>query len=74
VLRAAARQLGARLNFDETGRLLALAGVASGSESAATPAISARSGSALHLSGGLRAERTARELRLCRIVQSAKDI
>jgi tRNA(Ile)-lysidine synthase len=72
VLRAAARQLGARLSFDETARLLALAGLAL--ESAASPAISTRTGSALHLSGQLRAERTARELRLCRIVQSRKDI
>jgi tRNA(Ile)-lysidine synthase len=74
VLRAAARQLGARLSFDETARLLALAGVGSESESAANPAISPRTGSALHLSGQLRAERTARELRLSRIVHSRKDI
>jgi tRNA(Ile)-lysidine synthase len=74
VLRAAARQLGARLSFDETAQLLALAGLASESEWAASPAVSARTGSALHLSGQLRAERTARELRLCRIVQSRKEI
>ena len=70
VLRAAARQLGARLSFDETARLLALAGM----PSTANPAISSRTGSALNLSGQLRAERTARELRLSRIVQSRKEI
>jgi len=74
VVRAAARSLGARLSFDETARLLALAGLASESESAASPAVSTRTGSALHLSGQLRAERTARELRLRRIVQSRKEI
>jgi tRNA(Ile)-lysidine synthase len=52
VLRAAARRLGARLTFDETARLLALAGL--------------RTGATLHLSNNLRADRTPRELRLYR--------
>ena len=60
VVRAAARSLGVRLSFDETARLLALAGF--GADSAAP----ARTGSALHLAGGLRAERSARELRVYR--------
>jgi tRNA(Ile)-lysidine synthase len=60
VLRAAARSLGARLTFDETARLLALAGLL------ADPTVAARPGSTLHLASGLRAERSARELRLYR--------
>jgi tRNA(Ile)-lysidine synthase len=62
VVRAAARQLGARLTFDETARLLALAGLAPNAQ----PAVSARSGAKLHLPGLLRAERSARELHLFR--------
>jgi tRNA(Ile)-lysidine synthase len=65
VLRAAARSLGARLTFDETARLLALAGF----HLAGFPADSTapvRTGSALHLASGLRAERSTRELRLYR--------
>ncbi|MEO6909663.1 MAG: tRNA lysidine(34) synthetase TilS [Edaphobacter sp.] len=58
VLRAAARQLGARLSFDETARLLALCGFM------VNPTVSARTGSTLHLSNQLRAERSHRELRL----------
>jgi tRNA(Ile)-lysidine synthase len=58
VLRAAARQLGARLSFDETSRLLALCGFRS------DPTVAARTGSALHLSNRLRAQRSPRELRL----------
>jgi len=60
VLRAAARSLGARLSFDETARLLALAGFE------ANPTVAARTGSTLHLAAGLRAERSPRELRLYR--------
>ncbi|MGD0797679.1 MAG: tRNA lysidine(34) synthetase TilS [Acidobacteriaceae bacterium] len=63
VLRAAARQLGVRLTFDETTRLLALAGVPAASNPA-DPTVSARSGATLHLSSQLRAERSAREIRL----------
>jgi tRNA(Ile)-lysidine synthase len=58
VLRAAARQLGARLSFDETARLLALCGFLP------HPTVAARTGSTLHLSNNLRAERSPRELRL----------
>ena len=58
VLRAAARQLGARLTFDETSRLLALCGFR------ADPTVAARTGASLHLSNRLRADRSPRELRL----------
>ncbi len=60
VLRAAARQLGARLSFDETARLLALCGFRS------DPTVAARSGATLHLANNLRADRSAREIRLFR--------
>jgi tRNA(Ile)-lysidine synthase len=58
VLRAAARQLGARLSFDETSRLLALCGFIT------LPTVAARTGASLHLSSNLRAERSPREIRL----------
>jgi tRNA(Ile)-lysidine synthase len=61
VVRAAARQIGARLTFDDTARLLAMAGFG------IIPTVSARPGATLDLSGGLRAERSARELRLHRL-------
>jgi len=60
VLRAAARQLGARLSFDETARLLALCGFQT------IPTVSSRPGSTLHLADNLRAERSPREIRLFR--------
>jgi tRNA(Ile)-lysidine synthase len=63
VLRAAARQLGARLSFDETSRLLALCGFRPGPSTNA-PTVAPRTGASLHLSNGLRADRTPRELRL----------
>ncbi len=62
VLRAAARSLGARLTFDETARLLALAGLASSPDEARP----ARTGAVLHFHGQLRALRSPRELRLYR--------
>ena len=65
VVRAAARQLGVRLTFDQTARLLALAGLLPNSNPG-DPTASARTGSALHLSGQLRAQRSPRELRLYR--------
>jgi len=65
VVRAAARQLGARLSFDETARLLALAGLSPDSNPEDRP-VAARRGSRLHLPSQLRAERSARELRLFR--------
>jgi tRNA(Ile)-lysidine synthase len=60
VIRAAARTLGARLSFDETARLLALAGLNAHSDAAA------RSNATLQLAGQLRAQRSPRELRLFR--------
>jgi tRNA(Ile)-lysidine synthase len=63
VVRAAARQLGARLSFDDTARLLALAGFPPNSKPG-DPTVSARPGKTLQLAGRLRAERSARELRL----------
>ena len=59
VLRAAARTLGARLSAEETAKLMELAGFGSGKAGG-------RIGSRLELAGGLRAERTARELQLWR--------
>ncbi len=53
VLRSAARQMGARLTFDETERLMALCGLPPGA-------------TGLDLAGNLRAQRSARELRLFR--------
>jgi len=67
VVRAAARQLGARLSFDDTARLLALAGFG------ADPTVSARPGASLRLAGGLRAERSAREVRLYRVEPASLD-
>jgi len=60
VVRGAARSLGVRLGFDDTARLLALAGFGKDAT------VSVRPGARLHLPGGLRAERSARELRLSR--------
>jgi tRNA(Ile)-lysidine synthase len=59
VIRAAARQLGARLSFDETARILTLAGFAP-----PDPTIPTKPGATLHLSQSLTAQRTLRELRL----------
>ena len=65
IIRAAARKLGARLTFDDTARLLALAGF--GPKSAPAP----RTGGSIHLPGGFRAERSARELRMYRSTSGA---
>jgi tRNA(Ile)-lysidine synthase len=62
VLRAAARQLGARLSFEETSRLLALAGLPP--SGIPDPTVSLKPGTILRLSQGLTAQRTLRELRL----------
>lgn len=59
VLRAAARSLGCRISAEETAKLLALAGLG-----VVRPHVAARSGVRLELAGGLRAERTAREIQL----------
>lgn len=60
VVRAAARSIGCRLSFEETAKLLALAGFGG------YPGMKGGIGSKLELRGGLRAERSARELRLWR--------
>ena len=65
VLRAAAVQLGQSLDFDSTARLLALCGL-DATRLPAGGSVAARTGSSLHLPGGLRAERSARELRMWR--------
>ena len=62
VVRAAARQLGVRISFDETARLLILAGLSPKSD----PAVVAHSSTTLQLAGQLRAQRSLRELRLFR--------
>ena len=64
VVRAAARSLGARLSFEETARLLDLAGFSRDHASAAAREPKARAGATLHFGMGLRAERSAREIRL----------
>ena len=65
VVRAAARRLCARLSFDETARLLALAGLLPDAGNGEAPP--ARAGAGVHLAAGLRAQRSARELRLYRV-------
>ncbi len=60
LVRAAAASLGCRPHAEETARLLALAGLLD------LPDLSPRNGTRLELSGGLRAERSLRELRLSR--------
>ena len=60
VLRGMARSIGARLTFEETAKLVALAGFGE------FAGVSGRIGSKLELRDGVRAERSARELRLWR--------
>lgn len=60
VLRAAVRQIGARLSFEETARILALCGFGT------HPTVTPRIGATLQLSRYLRAERSIRELRIFR--------
>lgn len=62
VLRAAARELGCRISSEETSKLLWLGGWERAEEARA----GARIGTRLELGRGLRAERSARELRLSR--------
>jgi tRNA(Ile)-lysidine synthase len=71
VVRAAARQLGARLSFDETARLLALAGLLPGAGDGEAPPM--RAGAGVQLAAGLRAQRSARELRLYRVEPSTGE-
>ncbi len=59
IVRAAARSIGCRISAAETAKLLALAGLGE-----VNPPVAARSGARLELAGGLRAERTAREIQL----------
>jgi len=68
VVRAAARSLGVRLSFDDTARLLAVAGFNPDSDLSpeAPPFAKARLAARLDLPDGLRAQRTARELQLSR--------
>ncbi len=61
LVRAAAMSLGCRPTAEETAKLLGLAGLLE------VPGLSARNGARLELSGGLRAERSLRELRLSRV-------
>ncbi len=65
MVRAVARSIGVRLSAEETGKVLALAGLGSvGSVHGAE--IAGRIGSRLELGNGLRVERSARELRFWR--------
>jgi len=64
VVRAVARSCGARLSAEETAKVLALAGLSE--KTGHTAKVSGRSGSRLELAGGLRVERSARELRFWR--------
>lgn len=65
LLRLAADRLGQSLSFDETRRLLLLAGLAP-MDTAPDPTVPSKPNSRLDLKGGLRAERSLRELRLLR--------
>jgi tRNA(Ile)-lysidine synthase len=62
VLRAAAESLGATLNFAATERILALCAIDNKGVTGAAKPVAGKG--ALHLEGGLRAERSVRELRL----------
>ena len=63
-VRAAAKSCGARLSAEETAKVLALAGLSV--ETSRGSRVPGRSGSRLELAGGLRVERSARELRFWR--------
>ena len=65
VVRAAAKGVGCRLSFEETAKVLALAGFG-GFEG-----VTGRVGSRLELRNGVRAERSARELRFWRVSGSS---
>ncbi len=64
VVRAAVRTLGGRLSGEETAKVLALGGFGSGTGAASR--LTGKIGSRLELGGGVRVERSARELRLSR--------
>jgi tRNA(Ile)-lysidine synthase len=59
VVRAATRGLGWRISAEDTAKLLALGGLA-----VVHPPVATRAGTKLELAGGLRAERTTREIQL----------
>ncbi|MGI4827345.1 MAG: tRNA lysidine(34) synthetase TilS [Janthinobacterium lividum] len=61
ILREATASLGCRIGADETAKLLALAGLE------LYPGLTGKIGSRLEFAGGLRADRSARELRLSRV-------
>ncbi len=63
LLRAAAERLGSRLSSAETLRILLLAGLAP-ADCAPDPTVPSKPNSRIDLPGGLRAERSVRELRL----------
>jgi tRNA(Ile)-lysidine synthase len=65
VVRAVARTVGSRLSAEETAKVVALAGFG-GSASTGRGAVTGKIGSRLELHGGLRVERSARELRFWR--------
>jgi len=62
VVRAAARQVGVGLSGEETAKVLALAGFGG------YAGVTGKIGSRLELHGGLRVERSARELRFGRVI------
>jgi tRNA(Ile)-lysidine synthase len=64
VVREAARQVGVRLSFDETERVLRLAGMPP--DGIPDPTVRAKAGTTVQLSQGLTAQRTLRELRFSR--------
>lgn len=66
IVRAAARSVGSGLSFEETAKILALSGFG-GYEG-----VTGRVGSTLELRAGLRVERSARELRLWRVVEQRR--
>ncbi len=76
MLRAAAATLGCRLTSEETGKLFALVGVGPEAQGARLGSQRGpRIGTRLELANGLRAERSARELRLSRYETStAEDV
>ena len=65
LVRLAAERLGQGLSFDETRRVLLLAGLAP-ADTPPDPTVPSKPNSRLDLKGGLRAERSLRELRLLR--------
>ena len=67
VVRAAALQLGARLSFDETARILTLAGFSP--SGVADPTVPSKPGSTLKLSQNVTVQRTLREIRFAAFIK-----